>query len=53
MDFQNKQKNSFMHSLKFLMILNVQVYEPFERTKNLISSKNGWAYEIAKKILKT
>ena len=36
-------------SLKIFQNLNVEVYEPFERTKHLITNKNDWAYELAKK----
>ena len=27
---------------------NIEVYEPFERTKNLIQKKDGWAYDLAR-----
>ena len=47
--FSKQTKDLLNAFIKIFNDLNVQVYEPFERTKNLISSKNGWAYEIAKK----
>ena len=28
--------------------LNIEVYEPFERTKNLIKKEGEWAYDLAK-----
>jgi len=45
----SKQTNSLLS--KFVMIfnnLNLDVYEPFERTKSLVSNKDNWAYKIAK-----
>ena len=45
----SKQTKSLLH--EFINIFNdldIEVYEPFERTKHLISKKNEWAYELAK-----
>ena len=28
--------------------LNIEVYEPFERTKNILQKEGKWAYELAK-----
>ena len=45
----SKQTKTLLHEfIKIFQALNVEVYEPFERTKELISNKNNWAYEIAK-----
>ena len=29
--------------------LNIEVYEPFERTKHITQKKSGWAYDLAKR----
>ena len=45
----SKQANKLL--FEFIHIfndLNVEVYEPFERTKNIIKQDGEWAYEIAK-----
>ena len=45
----SKQANKLL--FEFIHIfndLNVEVYEPFARTKNIIQQKSEWAYEIAK-----
>ena len=45
----SKQTKDLLHEfIKIFQDLNVQVYEPFERTKHLINGKNNWAYELAK-----
>ena len=45
----SKQTKDLLHEfIKIFQDLNLEVYEPFERTKNLISNKNDWAYELAK-----
>ena len=46
--FSKQTKNLLPKFIKIFQELNVEVYEPFERTKHLISNKNYWAYEIAK-----
>ena len=46
--FSNQTKNLLPEFIKVFRDLKVEVYEPFERTKHLISSKNNWAYELAK-----
>jgi len=46
----SKQKNKLL--CEFIHIfndLNVEVYEPFARTKNIIKQEDEWAYEIAKR----
>ena len=46
--FSIQTKNLLPEFIKIFQDLNVEVYEPFERTKDLISNKNNWAYELAK-----
>ena len=46
--FSKQTKNLLPEFIKIFQNLNIVVYEPFERTKHLISKKNNWAYEIAK-----
>ena len=47
--FSKQTKDLLSAFIKIFQNLNVEVYEPFDRTKDLISHKNDWAYEIAKK----
>ena len=45
----SKQIKSLLH--EFIHIfndLNIEVYEPFERTKNMIQNESDWAYDLAK-----
>ena len=46
--FSKQTKKLLPEFIKIFQDLNIEVYEPFERTKHLISNKNYWAYEIAK-----
>ena len=41
MNFQNKQKNFISLFIKFFNNLNKKVYEPFERTNNLIQNEGN------------
>ena len=50
--FSKQTKNILPKFIKIFQDLNVEVYEPFERTKHLINKKNNWAYELAKTNLK-
>ena len=44
----SKQTNTLLPEfIKVFQDLNLDVYEPFERTKHLINNKD-WAYELAK-----
>ena len=47
--FSKQTKNLLIDFIKIFNDLNIEVYEPFERTNNLIINKKDWAYEIAKK----
>ena len=46
--FSKQSKTLLPEFIKIFQDLDVEVYEPFERTKELISNKNNWAYELAK-----
>ena len=46
--FSKQTKDLLPKFIKIFQDLNVEVYEPFERSKNVISNKKDWAYEIAK-----
>ena len=50
--FSNQTNNLLPEFIKIFQNLNVEVYEPFTRTKHLINNKNAWAYELAQKHLK-
>ena len=48
----SKQTNTLLPEfIKIFQDLNLDVYEPFERTKHLINNKD-WAYDLAKTNLK-
>ena len=47
--FSKQTKNLLTEFIKIFQDLDIEVYEPFERTKNLVKNKNNWAYELAKK----
>ncbi len=45
----SKQTKNLLH--EFIVIfndLNVEVFEPFERSKALIQTESGWAYDVAR-----
>ena len=46
--FSKQTKQLLSNFIKIFNDLNVEVYEPFERTKNLIQKKDGWAYDLAR-----
>ena len=46
--FSKNTKSLLPKFIEIFQDLNVEVYEPFERTKHLINNKNNWAYELAK-----
>ena len=49
--FSKQAKTLLNEFIKIFQDLKIEVYEPFERTKNLISNKNDWAFEIAQQNL--
>ena len=46
--FSKQTKTLLPEFINIFQDLNIDVYEPFERTKHLISNQNNWAYELAK-----
>ena len=46
--FSRQTKKLLPEFIKIFNDLNLEVYEPFDRTKHLISDKNDWAHKIAK-----
>ena len=49
--FSKQTKLLLNEFIKIFHDLKIEVYEPFERTKDLITSKKNWAYHIANKNL--
>ncbi len=47
--FSKQTKNLLIEFIKVFKNLNLEVYEPFERTKSLIDSQKNWAYDLAKR----
>jgi len=45
--FSKQTKKLLYEFIKIFNDLNIEVYEPFERTKNLIQKEGGWAHNIA------
>ena len=46
--FSKQTKQLLSQFINIFIDLNLEVYEPFERTKHLIQKKDGWAYELAR-----
>ena len=46
--FSNQTRELLCQFINIFNDLNVEVYEPFERTKHLIQKEDGWAYDIAR-----
>ena len=46
--FSKQTKNLLPEFIRIFKSLDIEVYEPFERTKHLINNNNYWAYELAK-----
>ena len=49
--FSIQSKNLLVEFIQIFQDLKLDVYEPFERTKHLVSEKEEWAYELATKNL--
>ena len=47
--FSKQTKNLLYEFINIFNDLNIEVYEPFERTKNIIQGEDNWAYDIAEK----
>ena len=46
--FSNQTKSLLNKFINIFNDLNIEVYEPFERTKHLIQQEGEWAYELAR-----
>ena len=46
--FSKQTKNLLYDFINIFNNLNIEVYEPFDRTKNLIQQKEKWAYDLAR-----
>ncbi len=47
--FSKQTKNLLQEFVGIFENFNIEVYEPFKRTKHLVREKNNWAYELAQK----
>ena len=47
--FSKQTKTLLFPFIKIFNDLNIEVYEPFERTKDIVKNENEWAYTLAKK----
>ena len=45
--FSKQSKKLLFEFINIFNDLNIEVYEPFERTKNIIQNKSEWAYDLA------
>ena len=45
--FSKQTKNLLYEFINIFSDLNIEVYEPFERTKNIIQGEDNWAYDLA------
>ena len=45
--FSKQTKSLLNEFINIFNDFNIEVYEPFERTKNLIQKKDNWAYNLA------
>jgi len=46
--FSKQTKTLLYEFINIFNDFNLEVYEPFERTKHLIQKKDAWAYDLAK-----
>ena len=46
--FSKQTKSLLCEFIKIFNQLNIEVYEPFERTKHLINENSNWALDLAK-----
>ena len=49
--FSKQTKNLLCEFINIFNYLNIEVYEPFDKTKHLIKKEGDWAYAIAEKNL--
>ena len=45
--FSKQTKSLLYEFINIFNNLNIEVYEPFERTKDIIQKEDNWAYEVA------
>ena len=45
--FSKQTKNLLSEFINIFNNLNIEVYEPFERTKHIMQKKDNWAYNLA------
>ena len=45
--FSKQTKNLLNEFINIFNDLNIEVYEPFKRTKNLVQKVDNWAYDVA------
>ena len=46
--FSTQTKKLLYEFINIFNDLNIEVYEPFERTKHIMQKKSEWAYDLAK-----
>ena len=46
--FSKQSKKLLCEFIKIFKDLNLEVYEPFERTKHIIKEEGNWAYDLAR-----
>jgi len=46
--FSKQTKNLLHEFINIFNDLNIEVYEPFERTKHIIQKESEWAYDVAR-----
>ena len=46
--FSKQTKKLLSEFIQIFKNFNIEVYEPFERTKNIIKDEGKWAYDLAK-----
>ena len=46
--FSKQTKKLLYEFINIFNDLNVEVYEPFERTKHILQKEGEWAYELAR-----
>ena len=47
--FSKQTKNLLYEFINIFSDLNIEVYEPFDRTKNIIQGEDNWAYDLAER----
>ena len=47
--FSKQTKKLLNEFINIFNDLNIEVYEPFERTKHIIQRKDNWAYDLAER----